>query len=48
MWKHINQLVIIKILGQQIYQLVLQIDEQVVTENQTIADLFNEFFTDIQ
>jgi hypothetical protein len=48
MWQHINQLVILKILGQQIYQLVLQIDEQVVTENQTIADLFNEFFPDIQ
>jgi hypothetical protein len=26
---------------------VLQIDEQVITENETIADLFNEYFTDI-
>jgi hypothetical protein len=26
---------------------VLQIDEQVITENETIVDLFNEYFTDI-
>jgi hypothetical protein len=25
----------------------VQIDEQVITENETIADLFNEYFTDI-
>ena len=45
MWKHINQLVNKNSRSTNIS--VLQIDEQVITENETIADLFNEYFTDI-
>jgi hypothetical protein len=40
MWKHINQLVNKNSRSTNIS--VLQIDEQVITENETIADLFNE------
>ncbi|CAB4035040.1 Hypothetical predicted protein, partial [Paramuricea clavata] len=45
MWKHINQLVNKNSRSTNIS--VLHIDEQVITENETIADLFNEYFTDI-
>ncbi|CAB4008485.1 Hypothetical predicted protein [Paramuricea clavata] len=45
MWKHINQIVNKNSRSTNIS--VLQIDEQVITENETIADLFNEYFTDI-
>jgi hypothetical protein len=45
MWKPINQLVNKNSRSTNIS--VLQIDEQVVTENETIGDLFNEYFTDI-
>ena len=45
MWKHINQLVNKNSRSTNIS--VLQIDEQVITESETIADLFNEYFTDI-
>ena len=41
MWKHINQLVNKNSRSTNIS--VLQIDEQVITENETIADLFNEY-----
>ena len=43
--KHINQLVNKNSKPTNVS--VLQIDEQVVTENETIAELFNEYFTDI-
>ena len=45
MWKHINQLVNKNSSSTNIS--VHQIDNQVITENETIADLFNEYFTDI-
>ena len=45
MWKHINQLFNKNSRSTNIS--VLQIDEQVITENETIVDLFNEYFTDI-
>ena len=45
LWKHINQLVNKNPKPTNVS--AIQIDEQVVTKNETIAELFNEYFTDI-
>ena len=45
LWKHINQLVNKSPKSTNVS--AIQIDEQVVTKNETIAELFNEYFTDI-
>ena len=45
LWKHTNQLVNKNPKPTNVS--AIQIDEQVVTENDTIAELFNEYFTDI-